>query len=202
MKIKEINIDELIMYENNPRNNDEAGEYVIKSIEQFGFKEDICLIDNKYIVSKSGKVYTIYYSKKGIQEQKLRKHTNGYLRATIFGKDMYVHRLVAMCFIPNENNYTEISHEDNDKTNNNVNNLKWCTRSYNNKKMFLDGIKTSNDMQKISSLPKPKSRRLTEEDIRKIRNSSETDTVLAQIFNAARGVIYQIRKFKTYKEVI
>ena len=79
----------------------------MKSIEQFGFKEDICLIDNKYIVSKSGKVYTIYYSKKDIQEQKLRKHTNGYLRANIFGKDMYVHRLVAMCFIPNENNYTE-----------------------------------------------------------------------------------------------
>ena len=113
-------------------------------------KKEVALIDNTYIVTQDGRVYTIYNNKKGIRQQKPRKHTNGYLRATIFGKDFYIHRLVAICFIENPNNYKEISHEDNDKTNNDVSNLKWCTRSYNNKKMFIDGIKTSEDMRRIS----------------------------------------------------
>lgn len=150
MEIKNININELKPYEKNPRKNDDAVQYVAESIKQFD--EDIAIIENKYIITKKGKVYTIYYSKRGLQEQKLRKHTSGYLRATIFGKDEYVHRLVALCFINNPNNYKEISHEDNDKTNNNIENLKWCTRSYNNKKMFLDGIRTSEEMRKISRM--------------------------------------------------
>lgn len=43
MSDKKLNIvykkvDELIPYENNPRNNDEAVDYVAKSIKEFGFK--------------------------------------------------------------------------------------------------------------------------------------------------------------------
>jgi len=133
-----------------------AEEYTQKLINEFDFKEDICVIENKYIVTKDGKVYTVYFNKKGIRQQKARKHSNGYLRATIYGKDIYIHRLVAMCFIPNSNNYKEISHEDNNKTNNTISNLKWCTRSYNNKKMFIDGIRTSEEMRRISLIGRKK----------------------------------------------
>ncbi|WP_288638843.1 NUMOD4 domain-containing protein [uncultured Lentilactobacillus sp.] len=44
----------------------------------------------------------------------------------------YVHRLVAEAFIPNPNGYLEINHKDENKENNNVSNLEWCDRTYNN----------------------------------------------------------------------
>lgn len=42
-----------------------------------------------------------------------------------------VHRLVALHFIPNPNDYKEINHKDEVKSNNIVANLEWCTREYN-----------------------------------------------------------------------
>lgn len=60
---------------------------------------------------------------------------NGYMRVEfrVNGKTVYlsVHRTVATCFIPNPNGYPEVNHKDNDRTNNVVNNLEWCTSQYN-----------------------------------------------------------------------
>lgn len=48
------------------------------------------------------------------------------------GKTVKVHRLVAQAFIPNPNNYQDVNHKDEDKTNNHISNLEWCSRRYNN----------------------------------------------------------------------
>lgn len=59
------------------------------------------------------------------------KKDNGYYTVSINGNNEYVHRLVAKAFIDNPNNFNEINHKDEDKSNNKVDNLEWCTKSYN-----------------------------------------------------------------------
>lgn len=51
MEIVNKNIKEIKMYENNPRNNDGAVEYVANSIKEFGFKVPIVLDKNNVIVA-------------------------------------------------------------------------------------------------------------------------------------------------------
>jgi hypothetical protein len=46
-------------------------------------------------------------------------------------KTELVHRLVAKAFIDNPNGYPQINHKDENKRNNAVSNLEWCTQEYN-----------------------------------------------------------------------
>lgn len=59
----------------------------------------------------------------------------GYLRVRLYlygkSKRLYVHRIVAEAFIPNPDGLPQVNHKDENKKNNSVNNLEWCTASYN-----------------------------------------------------------------------
>ncbi|AIS73905.1 HNH homing endonuclease [Lactobacillus phage Ldl1] len=73
-----------------------------------------------------------FYKGKVLKQQLER---NGYLRVGfgINGKVVHllVHRIVATCFLPNPKGLEQVNHKDCDKTNNSVENLEWCSTSYN-----------------------------------------------------------------------
>lgn len=105
--------------------------------------KDIAGYEGYYQVSNLGRVKslnrTIILStghKITVREKILAqsKDDKGYLHVNLNlhgRKTIRVHKLVALAFVPNLNNYKEINHKDEDKTNNRADNIEWCSRLYN-----------------------------------------------------------------------
>lgn len=85
-----------------------------------------------YEVSNLGNVYS-HVSKRNLKNQIDWK---GYVRMSLtknrINTKARLHRLVAIAFIDNPDNYLEVNHKDEIKLNNYANNLEWCTTQYNN----------------------------------------------------------------------
>lgn len=84
-----------------------------------------------YEVSNSGRVRSLL---RGII-LKQGNQSSGYRNVTIFaegkGKTFNVHRLVALAFIPNPEELGYVNHLNEDKTDNRLENLEWCTQQAN-----------------------------------------------------------------------
>lgn len=86
--------------------------------------------EGKYQVSNFGRIRNSIRNKI-LKQTKVR---NNYLVVSLHKnkqKRFYVHRLVAIAFIPNNNNLSEVNHKDENKENNHVDNLEWCNKEYN-----------------------------------------------------------------------
>ena len=95
--------------------------------------KDIKGYEGLYQVSNEGRVKSLKWNKEKIL--KGGHHTKGYLQLCLYKDGQVImkkiHRLVAEAFIPNPNNYKEVNHKDENKENNSVENLEWCTQEYN-----------------------------------------------------------------------
>lgn len=85
-----------------------------------------------YEVSDRGNIRSLFRYKKQLKPS---EGNNGYLSVELFknkqGKRFSIHRLVAMAFIPNPENFPQINHKDENKHNNCADNLEWCSAQYN-----------------------------------------------------------------------
>ena len=104
-------------------------------------------IDNTlipYIITKNQKVYNVDTEK----EKKFSIGTTGYYIVNLYiskngkYKTRSIHRLMAEAFIENPENLPIINHIDGNKLNDEIENLEWCTYSYNNKHAYDTGLKT------------------------------------------------------------
>ena len=88
--------------------------------------------EGRYSVSSDGEVFSHLSNK--VLSQNIG--ITGYHTVELFdgsgkSKRLLVHRIVALAFIPNPDNLPQINHKDENKGNNCVDNLEWCTAKYN-----------------------------------------------------------------------
>lgn len=121
--------------------------------------KDVPGYEGLYQVSNLGRVKSIYYNRKkckgwDIKKKpkiiRLAKDRHGYYFVRLYNGEKQnrysVHRLVAMVFLPNPLNLSEVNHKDENPVNNLVDNLEWCSHKYN----MNYGTKVKRQKEKVS----------------------------------------------------
>lgn len=112
---------------------DRRKQYDTSSLEGEEWK-DVPGYEGIYKISSFGRVLSSY-SRKILVPCYSGKKPKLYYAVTL-AKDgiktrYYIHKLVALAFIPNPNGYTDIDHINTNKEDNSVTNLRWCNQSMN-----------------------------------------------------------------------
>ena len=150
-----------------------------------------------YIVFPSGEILNLH-------GEEIKGHIDrcGYREVIVNGKQQLVHRIVAMVFIPNLENFEQVNHKDGNKTNNNVDNLEWCTRSQNLLHAYATGL------ERKAFGENHHAHKLTEEIVKYIRsNYIKRDkqfgaVPLGKRFGVDRTTILDVVKGKTWKGIL
>lgn len=104
-----------------------------------------------------------------------------------------IHRLVAIAFIDNPENKSQVNHIDGNKLNNNVSNLEWATASENVQHAFDTGLKVAKPIQFFGET-NPHCKLTDEqcEEIRKMKKDGYSTICLSELFNIGKTQIYRI----------
>ena len=148
-----------------------------------------------YEVGRNGNVYSSITTKTRRKGQ-LKPHIkNGYLAVNLFKdgkcKHHYIHRLVAVAFIENTQNFKEVNHKNCDKFDNSVDNLEWCTRKQNLEHSYTHGLKRQGE--------KHGGHKLTLEQVKDIRTKKLTQKEYAEKYNVKQCTISAIQCEKLWK---
>jgi hypothetical protein len=152
---------------------------------------------NNYRITKDGKIFNQY-------NKQLKYQDNGQGRMTVClvndeGKQrrLQVHRLIAMTYLPNPNQYPIVMHKDDNPLNNQVDNLMWGTQ-----KMNIDDMITKGRSKQILTSDNIK---FIKQNHYKVTNQYQTppagkytSSQLAKMFNVTKSAIMPIITNKRY----
>lgn len=166
---------------------------------------------HRYAVSKDGRVWSSYFYGPWATDGKLwhvmipQLTNKGYLNVALHPEDqdsrmktnLSVHSLIAETFIGARPEGHQINHKDGDKTHNWVENLEYCSQSQNMKHAFDNGL-----VRKAGPAPEnSRTAKLTVLDVLLIRQSTESNSVLAERFKVTTTTIGDVKRHKTWRYV-
>ena len=96
-----------------------------------------CEIDNDYEIYDQ---FPYPIRRKGLDEPISEIiDENGYVNCYLNRKHYKKHRIIAFQFIPNPNNFPQVDHVNHNRTDNRVENLRWCSVSQNQRNRSSNG---------------------------------------------------------------
>lgn len=169
--------------------------------------KDIINYDSCYQISSLGNVKSLKRLSKNqfktfILNEKILKNgkgSGGYLYINLYknstAKNIMIHRLVALAFIPNIENKPQVNHKNGIKTDNRVENLEWCTNSENMKHAYINNLNIPiKGEDNVNS-------KLKNEDILEIRSGKLTRKELRIKYNVGQTTIHNIISYKKWKNI-
>ncbi|MHB8096079.1 MAG: NUMOD4 domain-containing protein [Erysipelotrichaceae bacterium] len=169
-------------------------EEIWKDVKNF---EGLYQISNLGNVKSLKKMHGVLLKEERILKPSLSKH--GYRKVNLCkcSKFTYivVSRLVAINFIDNPYNKPQVNHIDGIKTNDNVNNLEWCTASENLIHAYKTGLKNSHGENHSGH-------KLINEQILLIRNTNNiSNREIARLYNISPASVTNIKKHKSWNHL-
>ena len=173
--------------------------------------KDVAGYEGLYAITNDGRVWS--YPKEWVSSRVKLSHNGKWLKVsfnplgypqvhlTKNGKrDNYsIHRLVALTHIPNPLSLPEVNHIDGNKLNNNIDNLEWCTSSYNIKHAIRNGLRS------VARGEMQKNHKLTDDMVKEIRRlykgQNITQGVLARKYGVSRRLIGFVVNYQIWQHV-
>ena len=164
--------------------------------------KDVVGFEGKYKVNSSGVIKSVVRKNRLTEIMKVQKvDKDGYMIVNLFkngdAKQMKVHRVVAMAFIPNTFNKKQVNHINGIKNDNRLENLEWCTQSENMQHSY------DNKLTKASVGEKNGNSKLTTKDVEDMKKLRKFMTYqeLANVFSVSICQAHRIINNKRWKHV-
>ena len=169
--------------------------------------ETIYLVSNLGRIKSLDKEVNVRFNCKAIKKSKIIQTNSlrkGYKYVQLYDlesnyKKFSLHRLIALHFIPNPNNYPMINHKDGNTLNNSIDNLEWCTASQNTRHAFDTGLLVT---RKGESCTQSKLTEQQVKDIHILKHYGMTSKAISKIYQVSFSTICDIFQGRTWKSVI